>query len=253
MYPLEFRPNTLVHTYKNDGTLSKAAAPCQLFRPMLAFELNGLPANWDRNFNPGAAILRFAIADATFAHQAVGPPHWQQTDMPFFTLNEDPFGDIWDVTDAVCWSSSPDDILSGFASKRLPFQDPATFIALPPGGIAANLANPRIELGRTYQRAFPIAANEWYNLYCSAGNLYEFVIISETIPGPAFVTVKGLNGTVQNPSGGWSSGGAANQYSAASPFLAHGPVTWVQFNNTTGVASNTIFQFSRVLSQTRKV
>lgn len=252
-YPLEFRPNTLVHTFDNSGLLIKAASPCQLFRPMLGLELNGLPANWDRVPDPGSVILRFSIQDSGFAHQLVGPQHWQQSDKPFFYLNEDPIIDYWDVLDGICWTSSPDDILSGFASKRLPVQDSATFVAIGVGGPTALLSNPRIEFGRVYRRTFVAGAQEWYNLYPQAGDLYEYVTLSETIPGPAYVTVKGMVGTVQNPTGGWTTGGGSNAFSAPSPFLAHGPVHWIQFNNTTGVDSDTIFTFQRVVSQTRKV
>lgn len=254
MYPLQFRPNTLVHTYDSAGVLIKGASPCQIFRPMLGLEFNGLPANWDRNIMPGSCILRFAIQDSGFAQLHVGPPNWQQINMPFFTLNEDPWNESWYVTDALAWTSSPDDILAGFASKRLPTQDASSQVLLPAGGATPSLANPEIQFGRVYLRSFPVGADEWYILHPQPGQEYDFMTLSETIPGPAYVTVQGWDGTVQNPSNRWSTGGGASRYN---PFpltgISEGPVHYIRFANTTGVASNTVFVFLRGLRGTRKV
>lgn len=254
MYPLQFRPNTLCHTYDTNGTLIKAAAQIQLFRPMLGLEFNGLPANWDKQTEPGACILRFAVADSGFAHQVVGPTRWQQTDMPYFTLNEDPSAEKWYVTDGVCWSASPDDILSGFASKKLPNQDASVYTALGTGGPSASLLNRRLEFGRVYRRSFLAGNSEWFNLYPQAMNQYAYQTLSETIPGPAYVTVKGFDGTVQNPSNRWTTGGGASVFvGSVATTLVQGPVVYVQFNNTTGVDSDTTFVITRWLAQARKV
>lgn len=254
MYPLQFRPNTTCATYLNSGALSKITAPCQIFRPMLSLEFNGLPANWDRQSQPGACLLRFAIADSAFANQFVGPPHWQQIDMPYFILSEDVNNDIWDVTDALRWTSSPDDILAGFASKRLPTQDGSALTLLPAGGGAASFANPEIHFGRVYLRSFPAGADEWYNLYPQPGQAFDYMTLSETIPGPAYVTVRGYDGTVQNPNLRWNTGGGA---SVAVPFpftaFSSGPIHYVNFSNTTGVDSNTVFTIGRSLLAQRKI
>lgn len=228
MYPLQFRPNGTCEVFAPDGTSLATGVDLQIMRPLLGLRFNQLNPDLDYLASSGGQILRFVVQDADFAGLFVGPPHWRAPSFPYFVRDEDLNSEKWYVLDGIPWDDpgGGDQLLAGFASKRMAVADTAVAIAAVALTMADN--NPLVELGVKYSAHIIRSTHNWYRFPCIAGQCVGANITTRTAGGNNF-TLKINGGSPIVPVALVTSGAAAEAvYSLTTFASSSGPYQWLE-------------------------
>ncbi len=246
MYPLQFRPNGLCEVFTPGGVSLATNVDLQIMRPMLGLRFNQLNPDLDFFAQAGGVVLRFVLQNQDFANLFVGPPHWRMPSFPFFLRNEDFNFDPWYVLDAVPWDDplGGDQLLAGFASKKMAVKDAAVPIAAVALAMADN--NPIVDLGVTYSAHIIRSTQNWYRFPCIAGQCVGAQITTRTAGG-ANMTLKIMGGSPIVPVALMTSGAAAEAVYTLTTFVSStGPWQWLEIiSNDAAIDKDYEFVVSR--------